>query len=175
METAWQFISKGGITMIPLGLCSLIGLAVIIDRIFYLRRNAILIPEVVAVVESIASPKGITLIIAVCEKNNGPLPNIIQAVLKNRHLPNKELKEWIVEHGRQEIRPMQHGLVILETVAAISPLLGLFGTVVGILKTFQVISQTGIGQATALSGGISEALITTIAGFGDCDSCCGRL
>jgi biopolymer transport protein ExbB len=75
------------------------------------------------------------------------------------------MKELILDQGRQEIRTLERGLVALETVAAISPLLGLFGTVLGILKVFNVITRMGVGQATALSGGISEALITTIVGL----------
>ena len=165
MAAVWQFLVKGGITMIPLGLCSMFGLAIVIMKALSLRRKNILIPEVVSVVESIASPKDVALVLAVCEKHSGPLPNIIKTALVHRGLPRDEIKELIVDQGRQEVRSLERGLVALETVAAISPLLGLFGTVIGILKIFNVISQMGVGQAAALSSGISEALITTIVGL----------
>jgi biopolymer transport protein ExbB len=165
MQTVWEFLVKGGITMIPLGLCSLVGLAIVIEKFITLRRSRILIPEVVAVVDGLATTDDVPLVLSVCEKHNGPLPNIVRTALENRHLPRDEMKEVILDQGRQEIRTLERGLVALETVAAICPLLGLFGTVIGILKVFNVISRMGVGQATALSGGISEALITTIVGL----------
>jgi biopolymer transport protein ExbB len=165
MQAVWEFLVKGGITMIPLGLCSLVGLAIVIEKLITLRRPRVLIPEVVAVVDGLANPDDVPLVLSVCQKHNGPLPNIVRTALENRHLPREEMKELILDQGRQEIRSLERGLVALETVAAICPLLGLFGTVIGILKVFNVISRMGVGQATALSGGISEALITTIVGL----------
>jgi len=165
MEIIWNFVLKGGFTMIPLGLCSLVGLAIVIEKTISLQRKRIIIPEVVSVLESIASPEDVSLAISVCKKHDGPLPNIARTALENRLLPQQEMKETILDQSRQEIRVLERGLVALETVAAISPLLGLFGTVVGILKIFNVISRLGVGQASALSVGISEALITTIVGL----------
>ena len=165
MEAIWQFLVKGGITMIPLGLCSVVGLAVVIEKLITLREKRILIPEVVAVAENISSPKDVTLVLAVCEKYSGPLPNIIRTALVHRNLPREEMKELILDQGRQEVRTLERGLVALETVAAISPLLGLFGTVLGIFELFEVISKVGVGQLSMLSGGIAEAVITTIAGL----------
>ncbi|MDZ7290784.1 MAG: MotA/TolQ/ExbB proton channel family protein [candidate division KSB1 bacterium] len=165
MQTVWDFLVKGGITMIPLGLCSIIGLAIVIEKIITLRRSRILTPEVVAVVDGLNKSEDVPLVLSICEKHNGPLPNIVRTALENRHLPKEEMKEVIIDQGRQEIRALEHGLGALETVAAVSPLLGLFGTVLGIFKIFQVISRMGVGQASALSGGISEAVITTITGL----------
>jgi biopolymer transport protein ExbB len=165
MQTVWEFLVKGGITMIPLGLCSLVGLAIVIEKLFTLRRARVLIPEVVAVVDGLATPDDVPLVLSICEKHNGPLPNIVRTALENRHLPRDEMKEVILDQGRQEIRTLERGLVALETVTTISPLLGLFGTVLGIFKVFAVISRMGVGQATALAGGINEALITTIVGL----------
>ena len=87
------------------------------------------------------------------------------ATLSNQDLPKDELKEIILDQGRQEVRVLERGLVMLETIAAAAPLLGLMGTVIGMIKVFNVISQQGIGQASVLSGGISEALITTVTGL----------
>jgi biopolymer transport protein ExbB len=165
MQTVWEFLTKGGITMIPLGLCSLVGLAIVIEKFITLRRSRILIPEVVAVVDGLATADDVPLVLSVCEKHDGPLPSIVRTALENRHLPRDEMKEVIIDQGRQEIRTLERGLSALETVAAISPLLGLFGTVIGIYRIFQVISRMGVGQASALSGGISEAVITTITGL----------
>ncbi len=164
-SAVWHFLVKGGIIMIPLALCSLIGLAVVIEKLLTLRRNKVIIPEIVNVLENIRSEEDIRMAIHICEKHNGPFAAIIMTVLNNRDLPRADLKELVEETGRQEVRLLERGLVALETVAGIAPLLGLLGTVIGILKIFNVISEVGLGQAAALSGGLSEALITTIIGL----------
>ncbi|MCG8606472.1 MotA/TolQ/ExbB proton channel family protein [bacterium] len=165
MADVWQFLVKGGIMMIPLALCSILALAIVIEKTFSLRRKAVIIPEVVSVLQNIKGPDDIGLALSICEKYEGPFANVIRVGLESRHQPKEEIKETLTDAGRQEVRTLEHGLVILETVAGIAPLLGLLGTVIGILKVFNVISTLGVGQAAALSGGISEALITTIIGL----------
>lgn len=151
--------------MYPLLLCSIAALAIVIEKIVTLRRKKVIIPEVVNVLDNIKGTGDIGLALSICEKYQGPFANIIRTGLENRELPREELKEVLSDQGRQEVQYLERGLVILETIAAISPLLGLLGTVIGILKVFDVIAVMGVGQATALSGGISEALITTIVGL----------
>ena len=124
-----------------------------------------LIPEVISVIETIKKPEDIHLAVSICQKNQGPFAHIVQIGLENMNLPNGELTSLVSEQGRQEARSLEKGLVILETVAGIAPLLGLLGTVLGMIKVFTVVSQQGVGQAQALSGGISEALLTTVAGL----------
>lgn len=165
MEEVWQFLVKGGIIMIPLAICSILGLAIAIEKSFSLRRKSVIIPEIVNVLENIKGPEDIGLALSICEKYDGPFANIIRVGLENRNLPKEEVKEILLDQGRQEVRTLERGLLVLETIAGIAPLLGLLGTVIGILKVFNVISVLGVGQAAALSGGISEALITTIVGL----------
>lgn len=165
MADVWQFLLKGGIMMIPLALCSIVALAITIEKSLSLRRKIVIIPEVVNILENIKGPDDVGLALSICEKHEGPFANVIRVGLESRHLPKEEIKETLVDAGRQEVRTLERGLVILETVAGISPLLGLLGTVIGILKVFNVISTLGVGQAAALSGGISEALITTVVGL----------
>lgn len=165
MKNAWEFLLKGGITMIPLFLCSIAGLAVVIEKTLSLRRRRVIIPEVVSVLENIKGPGDFGLAAAICEKHRGPLANLIRSALENRSLPREEIKEILSDQGRQEVHQLERGLGVLETVAGVGPLLGLLGTVLGILKVFKVISVMGVGQAAALAGGISEALITTIVGL----------
>ncbi|MFQ5751389.1 MAG: MotA/TolQ/ExbB proton channel family protein [bacterium] len=165
MEAVWHFLVKGGIMMIPLAISSIVGLAIVIEKSLSLRRTRVIIPEVVNVLDNIKGPDDIGLALSICEKHEGPFANIIRVGLVNRDQPRDEIKEFLVDQGRQEVRTLERGLVILETIAGIAPLLGLLGTVIGILKVFNVISALGVGQAAALSGGISEALITTIVGL----------
>ena len=165
MKNVWEFLVKGGITMIPLFLCSVAGLAIVIEKFISLQRRKIIVPEVVSVLENIKGTNDFPLAVSICERHHGPFANIIRIILENHNLPREEIKETLLDQGRQEVHQLEKGLGMLETVAGIAPLLGLLGTVLGILKVFKVISVMGVGQATALAGGISEALITTIAGL----------
>lgn len=165
MDHVVEFFNKGGFIMYPLLLCSIAALTIVIEKIITLRRKKVIIPEIVNVLDNIKGPGDIGLALSICEKHKGPFANIIRIGLENRELPREELKETLNDQGRQEVHQLERGLMILETIAAIAPLLGLLGTVIGILKVFNVISVLGVGQATALSGGISEALITTIVGL----------
>ncbi len=151
--------------MYPLLLCSIIGLAIVIEKFISLRKGKILIPEIISVVDSINSTEDIKLATNICKKNTGPLANIILTGLQHQAEPMEEIKELINDEGRQQVRVLERGLPILETLAGISPLLGLLGTVVGMIKVFTVISTQGTGQASLLAGGISEALITTATGL----------
>lgn len=165
MSDAISYLARGGVVMIPLVFCSVLGLAIVIEKTFGLRRNKVLIPEIISVIESISSEKDIQLATSICEKNSGPLANIILTSLHNQSLPMDEIKELTEDQGRQEVRTLERGLPTLQTLAGISPLLGLLGTVIGMIKVFNVISTQGAGQASLLAGGISEALITTATGL----------
>ena len=158
-------LQKGGVIMIPLLLGSVLGLAIVLERAFSLRYRKVLVPEIVAAIKKIRSPEDVRVAERICEANRGPFASIVLATLQNQDLPRDELKEVILDQGRQEVRVLERGLVMLETIAAAAPLLGLMGTVIGMIKVFNVISRQGIGQASVLSGGISEALITTVTGL----------
>lgn len=160
-----EIIERGGIMMYPLLLASVLALAIIIERFFSLRKRKVIIPEIISVVEQFSSFKDIELAKNICAKYSGPLSNLIQTGLANTDLDRAEIKELIEDQGRQEVRHLEKGLTILETIAVIAPLMGLLGTVLGMIKVFGVIKEQGIGQAAALSGGISEALITTVTGL----------
>lgn len=165
MDHVLSFFSKGGIVMYPLLLCSIAALAITIEKLIALRRKKVIIPEIVNILDNIKGPGDTGLALSICEKHKGSFAAIIRTGLENRDLPREELKELMADQGRQEVFHLERGLVLLETIGAIAPLLGLLGTVTGILKVFNVISVIGVGQATALAGGISEALVTTIFGL----------
>jgi len=165
MNQILDFIHKGGFTIYPLFLCSILGMAIIIEKAVGLRRKKVIIPEIVNVMDNIKGPEDVGLALSICEKHEGSFANMVKVALENRDLPKEEIKEALNDQGRQEVHVLERGLVALETIAAIAPLLGLLGTVIGILKVFNVIAEIGVGQATALSGGISEAMITTIVGL----------
>lgn len=165
MTEIFAELQKGGIVMIPLFLGSILTLAIVIERALSLRAKKIIIPEIVTAVERIKCPEDIRVAESICETHPGTFANVMLPALRNRDLNREELKEFIIDQGRQEVRTLERGLVGLETIAGVAPLLGLMGTVIGMIKVFNVISQQGLGQANVLSGGISEALITTVTGL----------
>ena len=160
-----DIFERGGIMMYPLVFASILALAIIIERFISLRKRKIIIPEIISVVEQFSSFKDMELARNICTRYKGPLSNLIKIGLENTDLERSEIKELIEDQGRQEVRNLEKGLTILETIAVIAPLMGLLGTVLGMIKVFSVIKEQGIGQAAALSGGISEALITTVTGL----------
>jgi len=165
MSEVFSYLSRGGIIMIPLLLFSVIGLAIVIERLISLRRSKVMIPEIISVVESLDSLDDLNLAISICEKNNGAFANIILTGLQNQDASAEEVRELLSDQGRQEVRTLERGLSTLDTIAGTAPLLGLLGTVLGMIKVFTVISHQGTGQASLLAGGISEALITTASGL----------
>jgi biopolymer transport protein ExbB len=160
-----ELFHRAGIMMYPLTLASLIAVAFIIERSISLRKRKILIPEIISVVSNFSSVKDIDLARTICSRYDGPLSNVIKLGLENYNLPKIEIKEILEDQGRQEIRKLERGLGVLETIAAIAPLMGLLGTVLGMVEVFEVIKDQGIGQTAALSGGISQALLTTVTGL----------
>ncbi len=160
-----ELFNQGGILMYPLAACSIVALAIILERMVNLRRVKIIRPEIINVIDNIKGSEDLGLAYSICEKNPGPFSQIVLTALEMKDLPKEEIKEAIADSGRQQTRQLERGLTILETIAAISPLLGILGTVLGMIQVFRDITQFGIGQATALASGIQVALITTAAGL----------
>ncbi len=161
----WELFQQGGLIMYPLTVCSVLALAFTLERALSLRRKRIIRPEIVGVIENIQGAEDVGLALSVCHQYEGPFSRVIRAGLDNRHLPLDEIRESILDQGRQEMGALQKGLVVLETVASVSPLLGLLGTVLGMIKVFEEISEVGVGQGSLLAGGIAEAILTTAAGL----------
>ena len=156
---------RGGLLIYPLLACSVVALAIIIERLFHFRgvrrRNQASYEIIIPLVEGGLFQKAREA----CLRKPGMFTNIILAALDVRSQGRDEVKEAILDAGRQEIPKLERHLVILGTIAGITPLLGLLGTVSGMIKIFSVIAELGVGQANALSEGISEALYTTALGL----------
>jgi len=165
MSEIWQFLVKGGIMMIPLLLTSIIGLTVFIERAFFLRRRRIIHSDILESIHAINKPEDVDKTLTKLNPYTGPFLNIIRVALESCQLSKEDCREAIEDQGRQEARTLERGLVVLETVAGIAPLMGLLGTVLGMIKVFRVISEQGLGQTQSLSAGISEALLTTVVGL----------
>lgn len=165
MDTALQFLRTGGMMMIPLTVCSILALAIIIEKAYTLRTRRVIAPEIVGVIENIGGPEDVIASIAVCQRVNTPFARVIESSLTKHRLPRADNVEMTQAAARQEVGSLERGLLMLEIITGISPLLGLLGTVLGIFHVFNVIVERGVGEASVLSGGISEALITTIVGL----------
>ncbi len=161
-----EWLAGGGPIMIPLFICSVVALAVILERMVSLRRKRIMRPELIEVIDAIRGPEDVQIIYNRCNVIKGPFSNIIKRAISNTQLSREEKVLDIQATGRQEARALERMLVVLEIITAISPLLGLLGTVLGMSQVFDVISEVGLGQTKAFSGGIAQALRTTIIGLG---------
>ena len=160
-----EYLWAGGPVMVPIALCSIVALATFLERLWSLRRGRV-IPEsfCVEVVELVRQERwndAMTL----CRKRQVAIARIAEVALEYRVLTRSDLKVRIEEVGRREAAEMERNVPILGTIAAVSPLLGLLGTVGGMILTFQVIQDQGLGNVGNLAGGISQALITTFAGL----------
>jgi len=161
----WEMILAGRYMMIPITLSSLVGMAVIIERVYVLRRGRIIVPEIAEAVETLSASKDLSVAYAICERRPGPFANVIRAGLDNADNDWTIVRDVLQEAGRQEATLLIRRLGVLETVAAVSPLLGLLGTVLGMIRVFTTISSSGLGNPETLSTGISEAMVTTAAGL----------
>jgi biopolymer transport protein ExbB len=161
----WAIFVKGGPVMIPLAILSILGVAVTIEKVLTLRGSRVIQSEIVGCIESLRTPSDIPMAIKICERFNTPFANIVRVGLEEAHEPLPIVRQIMEDTGRREVKRLERYLVVLETVAAASPLLGLLGTVLGMVEVFSVISISGVGQAGLLSGGIAEALITTAFGL----------
>jgi biopolymer transport protein ExbB len=160
-----EFLDKAGPLIYPLGICSLLASTIIIERIFTLRRSRVLPPEIVGVVEAVQPGRDLTLAIDVCRQNPGVFADVMRVGFERAFEPWEVMRDALLDAGRQKTTLLERHLVWLQTIAQAAPLLGLLGTVLGMIKVFASISLSGLGDPHALSEGISEAMITTAVGL----------
>ncbi len=160
-----ETLVAGGPVMIPIALCSIIALAVFLERLWVLRRERILPHALYVQATELARQARFDDAITLCRTAEVPLARVLEMAFIERAHPRSHIKERLEEVGRREAAELERGLPVLGTIASISPLLGLLGTVGGMILTFSVIQQQGLGNVGSLAGGISQALITTFAGL----------
>ena len=160
-----EFFDSGGPVMWPLLICSLVALAITLERAINLRRSKILDPTVVERVTALVEGGRADRAMEVCRESGGIYGNIVLAALEVAGKGESAAKEAVEDAGRHETTRLTRYLGALGTIAGISPLLGLLGTTTGMIQVFKTIAQVGTGQADQLSSGISQALITTAIGL----------
>jgi len=160
-----ELVVKGGPFMYPIILCSVASLAIFMERLWVLRRKLIIPRDFIVKVEEHVRRNKIAEAIFLCQGNSSSIARIFLAGLKNAGRGMWLVKEAIEEKGRREGVILERNIGVLLTIANLSPLLGLLGTVSGMIKTFNAISVHGVGGPGPLAGGIAEALITTATGL----------
>jgi biopolymer transport protein ExbB len=160
-----EIILAGGWLMAPILLCSTLSVAIIIERFWSLRRANVVPDGVGEMVEGWAARHELDLRHLNQLRTGSALGRVLAAALRNRDRPRDLMKEAVEDTGRHVVHELERFLNTLGTIAGIAPLLGLLGTVIGMIKVFSAIMLHGVGNANELAGGISEALITTAAGL----------
>ena len=161
----FEMVQAGGWLMLPILLCSVIALAIVGERFWSLQQKRINPATLVSQVWQWYKSDNLTDQNIEALAKTSPLGRVLAAGLVNRHHPREIMKESIEDTGRQVVVELERYLNTLGTIAAISPLLGLLGTVIGMIKVFAAITTHGVGDPSVLAGGISVALITTAAGL----------
>ncbi len=160
-----EIILAGGWLMAPILLCSTLAVAIIIERFWSLRRRSVVPDGVGEMVIEWAARQELDRAHIERLRRQSALGTVLAAALVNRHRPRELIKEAVEDTGRHVVHELERFLNTLGTIAGIAPLLGLLGTVIGMIRVFSAIMIHGVGNPNELAGGISEALITTAAGL----------
>lgn len=161
----FEIIKSGGIVMVPIILCSIVALAITLERTWTLRGQRVVPGELTDKVWQWVENRTLSDKQIMALQSHSPLGCVLAAGLANRHRDRIVMMEAIEDAGRHVMHDLERYLNTLGTIATISPLLGLLGTVTGMIRTFKAITIAGVGNPTAMASGIAEALITTAAGL----------
>jgi biopolymer transport protein ExbB len=165
IESVWDFVVKGGPTMIAIGLCSLVALTIAVERSIVLRRRTAIPPAFMAGLRGVASDRSRAL--DYCRSNGSPIANLLWVVIRHRGEPREAVSRSVEEAGRREISRLRKRLRVLGALPQVSTMLGLLGTIFGMIKTFQAVAASGqsLGKTELLAKGIFEAWTCTAAGL----------
>lgn len=165
----WEMIVKGGPLMWPILLCSVLAVAIVFERIYYLRKVHINAQKFSEEVTRSVKRNRMMDALDICEKTEGPVARILKEGILKHDRPHAEIREGIEDAALHEVPLLERSLPVLATIAHITPLLGLLGTVTGMVEAFQVIQEKSsvINPISPgdLAGGIWQALLTTVAGL----------
>jgi biopolymer transport protein ExbB len=161
-----KIFNDGGFVMWPLLLFSILSVVFIIERWLALRRAKINVNEFLAKTrKELIVNRSVKNAIKVCEEYRGPVPSILKAGLLKYGHPREDVERTIENAALYEMGRLERNLVWLASIANVAPLLGFFGTVVGMIKSFEALAEAGLSNPGLVAAGISEALITTAAGL----------
>ena len=166
IEASISLLGKGGMVMVPIVLCSVIALAIIIERLYFFKKNQEDPEKFFSVLKDLLQdgehPKAMEL----CKNSTGPIGRLMEAGVHQKDTPTWKLEEKLSVTAQEEINKLTQNVRVLEVIAIISPLMGLLGTVIGMVQAFNKVAEhTGQVDPSMLAGGIWEALLTTAAGM----------
>jgi biopolymer transport protein ExbB len=160
-----EIVQAGGLLMWPITACSVVAVAIILERLWALREKRVLPVSVANHVMALIQQDQVDAKQLQEIHQSSPFGQVLAAGLAYRHATRDVLKEVIEDTGRHTVHELERYLTTLGTIAAISPLLGLLGTVSGMIRSFTAITDNGVPNPAVLAGGISEALVATAAGL----------
>ena len=161
----WEIVRAGGPLMWPIIFCSIVAAAIVLERLWTLQDRRVLPRDLPQKVWQLIETGQVTDKVIGALEQHSPLGWLLAAGLANRHKPHDVLMERLEDAGRHVVHELERFLNTLGTIAGVSPLLGLLGTVTGIIRAFDAIQAGGMGSPRTLSGGIAEALVCTAAGL----------
>jgi len=161
-----SFLAKGGILVIPILFCSVVALTIVLERLYRFRKLRIKNPDLIARVKKALNEKGVDEALFIAENSKNPLGRVLKEGIKRYRAGKESMERAMASAAEREIRGLERYLPALSTVGNIAPLLGLLGTVTGMIRAFMVIERLG-GRvnASVLAGGIWEAMLTTALGL----------
>jgi biopolymer transport protein ExbB len=160
-----EIVKAGGWLMVPIVACSVVAVAIFFERLWTLQRRRVVPSTLRSEIWELVKHNQLDARQLARVQQSSPLGQVLAAGLAQRHAPREVMKEAIEDTGRHVVLELERYLGPLGTIAAISPLLGLLGTVSGMIRAFTAITAQGVGNPTVLAGGIAEALVTTAAGL----------
>lgn len=155
----------GGPLMWPLLVCSAAVMAAVVERLIMLRRKRVMPERVLAAAMRAEGDGDVDALLLSLRSDDSPLARILTCVAQNRRLPRDEADAQVEAVGRVEARRLARRLIVLEAVYVVAPMLGLLGTIMGLMVIFQDFSATAASETRAFSRGIAMALLTTVAGL----------
>lgn len=163
--TIFQFMQQGGIVLLILSICSVVSIAVILERLFVYRLQVRNINKFVPKLIHRLKKRAFDDCITICKESGSPVGEMMMAAIERKGRSKDIIEDAIKRSGLKLFRLLEKRLAILATLGATTPFIGLFGTVIGIMKTFQALSFTDSYSPGVVSAGISEALLNTAAGL----------
>jgi biopolymer transport protein ExbB len=161
----YEFLVKGGPIVIPIILCSVVALGVFLERIWALQKHRIIPDSFIKRIEELIGEQRLGDALLLCQENHNPMARVMAAALRTAKRSRARIKESVEEVGKYEGAMLERYVEVVGTIAAISPLLGLLGTVLGMIRVFQRVEEFGLGDPSVFASGIWEALITTAIGL----------
>jgi biopolymer transport protein ExbB len=161
----WELVRAGGPFMWPIIVCSIAAVGILLERLWTLQRKRVLPQELIKKISQLAETNQVNPKVIEALEKNSPLGRVLAAALANRDRGRDIMMERVEDTGRHVVHELERFLNSLGTIASISPLLGLLGTVTGIIRAFNAVMLGGMGDPRLLAGGISEALVTTAGGL----------